>query len=97
MGCSFRENICTIPKALDFTYNRGLTVDAPASRRGNRMHWLQMFLLGWLSVGIITVVFLFWLSQRTASTVNDPVKPVSLSPQRAELGANNLSTELRSA
>jgi hypothetical protein len=61
------------------------------------MHWLQMFLLGWLSLGIATVAFLFWLCQRTASNLGDPAKSASLPPQRVELGANNLSSELRSA
>jgi hypothetical protein len=61
------------------------------------MHWLQMFLLGWLSLGIFTVVFLFWLCQRTASIAHDPSKSASLPPQRAELATNNLSSELRSA
>jgi hypothetical protein len=65
--------------------------------KGFKMHWLQMFLMGWLSVGIAIVGFLFWLCQRTASNLNDPVKLASLPPQRAELGASNLSGELRSA
>jgi uncharacterized membrane protein SpoIIM required for sporulation len=60
------------------------------------MHWLEMFLLGWFSFGITTVVFLFLLCKRTASAVNDPTKSASLPPQRAEL-ASSLSTELRSA
>jgi hypothetical protein len=61
------------------------------------MHWLQMFLVAWLSVGTATVVFLFWLWRRTAVAVKDPVKLGPLPPQRAEFGANNLSNELRSA
>jgi hypothetical protein len=66
-------------------------------REGDKMHWLQMFLLGWLTLGIATVVFLFWLCKRTASTVNYPAKPAAFPPQQAELGASKLSTELRSA
>jgi hypothetical protein len=95
-GCSFKENICTLPKALDFTYNHDLTVDASASRR-KKMHWLQMLLLGWLSLGTATVAFLFWLCKRTAATLNHAARPASFPPQRAEVGANKLSTELRSA
>jgi hypothetical protein len=61
------------------------------------MHWLQLFILGWLSFGLITVVFMFWLCQRTAANIKDPIKPAALSPQRAEFGASKLSSELRSA
>ena len=61
------------------------------------MHWLQLFLLGWVSLGIATIIFLFWLCQRTASNVNDATKAPSLIPQRAELSAQKLSQELRSA
>lgn len=67
-------------------------------REGDQiMHWVWMFLLGWLSLGIVTVGFFFWLCKRTAATVNDPVKVGSLPPQRTEFGGNNLSSELRSA
>jgi hypothetical protein len=61
------------------------------------MHWLYMFLLVWLSLGIVITAFLFWLCQRTAATINRPAKSASPSPQLAELGASNLSRELRSA
>jgi hypothetical protein len=61
------------------------------------MHWLQMFLLGWISLGIATVIFLFWLCQRTATNVKDPVKSPLIAAQRAEISAQNLSQELRSA
>jgi hypothetical protein len=63
------------------------------------MHWLQVFLLGWLSFGLATVVFMFWLCKRTAAAHKDKdtVKAGSLSPQRAEFGASELSSELRSA
>jgi hypothetical protein len=66
------------------------------------MHWLQVFLLGWLSFGIGTVVFMFWLCKRTAATVGDnagkeAVKLGSFSPRRAEFATSNLSGEVRSA
>jgi F0F1-type ATP synthase assembly protein I len=63
----------------------------------NQMHWLQLFILGWLSFGLTTVVFMFWLCQRTAAAIKDPIMPAALSPQRAEFGASKLSSELRSA
>jgi hypothetical protein len=61
------------------------------------MHWVRMFLEVWLSLGIITVVFLFWLCMRTAASVDDAVKVGALPPQRAEFAGKNLSSELRSA
>jgi hypothetical protein len=61
------------------------------------MHWLLAFVLGWLSFGLTTVFFLFWLCKRTASAVKDPANAVSLPPQRAEFAAAKLSSELRSA
>jgi hypothetical protein len=98
-GCSFSENICTIPKALDFTYNQALTARClPRIAKGiKKMHWLQVFIMGWLFFGLTTVFFLFWLCKRTAAAVKDPVKAGSLSPPRAEFDANKLSSELHSA
>jgi len=62
------------------------------------MHLLQVFLLGWLSIGVATVVFMFWLCKRTAAAVKDPATLSSLPSARAEMGASNeLSGELRSA
>jgi hypothetical protein len=62
------------------------------------MHLLQVFLLGWFSVGLATVVFMFWLCKRTAASIKDPATASSLAPPRAEMGASNkLSGELRSA
>ncbi len=61
------------------------------------MHWVWMFLFIWLSLGVATVAFLFWLCKRTAANVNGPVKLGSFPPQRAEFAGNNLSSELRSA
>jgi hypothetical protein len=61
------------------------------------MHWLQMFLLGWLSLGLLTVVFMFWLCKRTAADIKDPIQTTSFSAQRAELSTSKLSGELRSA
>ena len=61
------------------------------------MHWLQMFLLGWVSFGLTTVLFMFWLCKRTAAALNEPAKTIPISPQRPEFTANKLSSELRSA
>jgi hypothetical protein len=61
------------------------------------MHWLQMFLLGWVSFGLTTVLFMFWLCKRTAASLNEPVKTASIAPHRAEFSAKKLSSELRSA
>ena len=58
------------------------------------MHWLQMIVLGWLSFGLTTVFFMFWLCKRTAATVKGTG---SLSSQRAEITTGKLSSELRSA
>ena len=33
-NCSLSENICTIPKATDFSYNFALTADAPPHHEG---------------------------------------------------------------
>jgi ABC-type uncharacterized transport system permease subunit len=60
------------------------------------MHWLQVFLLGWFSFGLTTVVFMFWLCKKTAAGHSD-IKAPSLSPQRADFGGSELSSELRSA
>ena len=60
------------------------------------MHWLQVFLLGWVSFGLTTVLFMFWLCKRTAAALNNPVKTIP-TPQRAEFSAKKLSSELRSA
>ena len=59
------------------------------------MHWLRMFLLAWLSLGTVTLVFLFWLCKRTAA-VKDPIKLRLLSPSDPEFGASTLSNRLRS-
>jgi hypothetical protein len=70
----------------------------PPHREGDpKMHWLQVFIVGWLSLGITTVVFMFWLCKRTAAGIEDPIQTSSLSAQRAEMGASKLSGELRSA
>jgi hypothetical protein len=61
------------------------------------MHWLQLFIVGWLSLGLTTVVFMFWLCKRTAAGIKDPIQTGSFSAQRAEMGASKLSSELRSA
>ena len=61
------------------------------------VHWLRMFLLAWLSLGTVTLVFLFWLCKRTAAAVKDPIKLGSLSPSESEFGTSNLSSKLRSA
>ena len=60
------------------------------------MHWLQIFLLGWLSFGLSTVLVMFWLCKRTAAALNDPLKTTALS-QRTDFSAKKLSSELRSA
>jgi hypothetical protein len=97
--CSFSENICTIPKAVDFTYNRPRTAQMlPPHREGvPDMHWLQAIMLGWLFFGLATVSFLFWLCKRTAAALKDPVKFNPIPPQRAEFAPSKLSSELRSA
>lgn len=61
------------------------------------MHRLRMFLLAWLSLGTVTLVFLFWLCKRTAAAVKDPIKLRLLSPSDPEFGASTLSSKLRSA
>ncbi len=61
------------------------------------MHWLQIFLLGWLSFGLSTVLVMFWLCKRTAAALNDPLKATALPPQRTDFSAKKLSSELRSA
>ncbi len=61
------------------------------------MHWIQVFILGWLFFGLTTVSFLFWLCKRTAASVQDAIKPSSLPAQRAEFGGAELSSDLRSA
>jgi hypothetical protein len=93
------ENICTIPKALTFPYNRHrVTGASPRIAKGiKQMHWLQLFIMGWLSFGFTTVIFMYWLCKRTAADLKDPVKAASLSPQRTEFSAGKLSNELRSA
>ena len=32
------------------------------------MYLLRLFLLGWFTVGILTIVFLYWLCSRAAAT-----------------------------
>jgi len=67
----------------------------PPHREGDaKMHWLHVFILGWFSFGLATVVFMFWLCKRTAAAIKDPG---NAGPQRAEIGPSKLSGELRSA
>jgi len=40
------------------------------------MHVLRLFLAAWLELGIVTVLFLYWLCNRTAERANTPHKPV---------------------
>ncbi len=61
------------------------------------MHWLQLFILGWISFGLTTVILMFWLCKRTAAVQRDTAKAALLSPERAEFAASELSSELRSA
>jgi hypothetical protein len=56
-----------------------------------------MFLVAWLSLGIVTLVFLLWLCKRTAAAVKDPIKLGSLSPSEPDFGTSNLSSKLHSA
>ena len=48
-------------------------IDAPSrfgrSARGDAMYLIRPFLMGWLSLGIVTVFFLFWLCRRTTATI----------------------------
>ena len=44
------------------------------------MYHLRLFLLGWFPVGIVTIVFLYWLRSRTAAT-NKEGTLSSLPPQ----------------
>jgi len=40
------------------------------------MHVLGLFLTAWLALGVVTILFLFWLCKRTAERTNTPHKPV---------------------
>jgi hypothetical protein len=72
--------------------------DAPPHREGvSDMHWLRLFILGWLFFGLTTIAFLFWLCKRSAVAIKDQVPFSSLPPRRAEFGPSKLSSELRSA
>lgn len=96
IDCILSENICTIPKAVNPTYNQAPRM-AYSAQGTKTMHWLQMFLLAWLSVGMVTLIFLFWVLRRSAAAVKDPIKFSAVPPQRTEFVTNNLSNELRSA
>jgi hypothetical protein len=58
------------------------------------MYHLRLFLLGWFPVGIVTIVFLYWLRSRTAAT-NKEGTLSSLPPQRS--ARDNPSQEVRAA
>jgi hypothetical protein len=58
------------------------------------MYLLQLFLLGWFTVRIVTVVFLYWLCSRTAATDKEGTFS-SLPPQR--YARDNPSQEVRAA
>jgi hypothetical protein len=58
------------------------------------MSLLRLFLMGWLSVGIVVLAFLFWLCKHT------PIKEVDsfpiLKPSRARLAPRNCAMAFRS-
>jgi hypothetical protein len=57
------------------------------------MHLLRLFLMTWVSVGIVAVFFLFWLCKRTAATAQEPGGLVSFSSQLTD----SSSGEVRAA
>jgi len=61
------------------------------------MHLLRLFLMAWLSLGILTVFLLFWLCKRTAATVSKGTGRPIFPPQRANLGGDNSSGQARAA
>jgi len=92
------KTFAPFPRQSIFHIIRILIVDAPPHRQGiENMHWLQMFLLTWLSFGLTTVVFMFWLCKRTAAALNESGTTTSITPHRPEFSAKKLSSELRSA
>ena len=53
--------------------------------------------MAWLSVGMLTVFFLFWLCKRTAATVSKEPGELIFSLQRDDLGADDPSRQIRVA
>jgi hypothetical protein len=51
------------------------------------MHLLRLLLMAWLSLGLVSVLFLFWLCKRTAAMIGDPGK--FFPSRRAEIQADN--------
>jgi hypothetical protein len=58
------------------------------------MYLTRLFLMGWLSLGIVTVFFLHWLCRRTAATIKGG-KLGAFPDQRS--GIDNQSHEVRAA
>lgn len=58
------------------------------------MYLLRLFLLGWFTIGMVTVVFLYWLCSRAAATDKEGTLS-SLPPQRS--ARDNPSQEVRTA
>jgi len=57
------------------------------------MHLLRLFLTAWLTLGIVSVFFLFWLCKRSVVTDQEPGRLVSFGPQSTD----NSSGEVRAA
>jgi hypothetical protein len=49
-----------------------------------QMHFLRLFLMAWLPLGIVSVFFLFVLCKRTAATVKEPGRVNPFSPQSTD-------------
>jgi hypothetical protein len=56
------------------------------SAQGDAMYLIRLFLMGWLSLGIVTVFFLYWLCRRTAATIKRG-KLSAFYAQRSGLGS----------
>jgi len=60
------------------------------------MYWVKLFLMVWLSFGLITVACLFWICKRSGERLDHGAVKSGATKQRPEFAAAKLSGELRS-
>lgn len=84
------ENICTVPKAADFAYNRGARTGVGHSF-GGIMHWVKVAAEVWLLSGVVNLIIgVLWTNKASKQALQDS-RNYSPSNRRTEFGAAKLS------
>ena len=60
------------------------------------MYWVKLFLMIWLSFGVITVASLFWICKKSGEMLDNGAAKSGSPNERPEFAARELSGELRS-